>query len=294
MHPKFQNQHKISQVYLKQFGYCDDEGVEWVSVYKIGSGKTENLKVSEFTTETNIFDLPFDEPDIKRHFENLNGVLESKYRSLISSLACQKKLTPQDKDLLNHFVANILCRTDRFRNFVKDILKDENGRKVFLNEITIFSKNENKLEELKTILNEVERDKELNIVMCYVMNHLVYVFQRFKKVVIKHYKNTGWLTSDNPVHIERFKIFNWLIPIESEIYFPLSKDFCLFMFHNDSQYNENPLRKLKLEKVNIVDFETCDRVNKKMFYNNEAYLGFDYLIFNTKTEDTSLMQASRS
>lgn len=147
---------------------------------------------------------------------------------------------------------------------------------------------ENQIEELELILSQITTDNELNIVMCYVMNHLVYVFQRFKKVVLKHYKNLGWLTSDNPVHIEKFDNFSWIIPFESEIYFPLSKDFCLFMFNPNSENQENKLRTLKLDKVNIVDFETCDRVNKKMFFDNKAYLNFDYLIFNTKVEQTIL------
>lgn len=288
MQPEFQKQHKISQVYLKQFGYCDNDGVEWISVYKVGSKKTENLRICDFTTETNIFDLPFVEPNIKRHFEILSSTLENNYRSVILGLASQKQITPQGKDLINHFVANLLCRTDRFREFVKDMLCEKNGRNVLLKEITIFSDNQNELKELQTILKNVEKENELNIVMCYVMNHLVYVFQRFKKVVLKHYKNNGWLTSDNPVHIERFGNFSWLIPIEAEIYFPLSKDFCLFMFHPDSELNKNPLRKLKLEKVNIVSFETCDEVNKKMFFKDKAYFGFDYLIFNTETKNTIL------
>ncbi|MFN3943186.1 MAG: DUF4238 domain-containing protein [Flavobacterium sp.] len=288
MQPEFQKQHKISKIYLKQFGYSDENGVEWVSVYKLGSGKTENLRICDFTTETNIFDLPFEEPEIKRHFEILSGKLENSYRSVILSLVSQKQLSPQGKDLTNHFVANLLCRSDRFRDFVKDMLNDKNGRNILLNEITIFSENLNELEKLQSILKRIQKEKELNIVMCYVMNHLVYVFQRFKKVILRHYKNNGWLTSDNPVHIERFGNFRWLIPIEAEIYFPLSKDYCLFMFHEDSKQNENPLRKLKLEKVNIVNFETCDQVNKKMFLKDNAYFGFDYLIFNTKTESTVL------
>jgi hypothetical protein len=288
MQPEFQKQHKISQVYLKQFGYFDNDDVGWVSVYKVGSKKTENIRISDFTTETNIFDLPFEEPEIKRHFEILSGTLENNYRSLILGLASQKQLTLSGKDLINHFVANLLCRTDRFREFINITLNDKNGRNVLLKEITIFSKNQNEFEELQTILKNVEKEKELNIVMCYLMNHLVYVFQRFKKVVLKHYKNNGWLTSDNPVHVERFDNFSSLIPIESEIYFPLSKDFCLFMFHQDSEKNENPLRKLKLEKVNLVNIETYDEVNKKMFFKDKAYFGFDYLIFNTKTENTIL------
>lgn len=286
MEPEFQKQHQVSQIYLKQFGYCDVDKQHWVSVYKVGERKTENIKVVDFTIQTNIFDLPFEEMEIKRHFENLSSKLENRYRTVILNLRNQKRLTLQDKDLLNYFVANMLCRTNTFRNFISVILQDENDREVLFKEITMFPENNNDYEELKVVLNSIKEKSKINIVICYVMNHLFEVFRRFDKVVLKDNSNIGWLTSDNPVYIDRFENHHWLIPIESEIYFPLSKDFCLFMFNSNSKFTENPLRKLKLDKPNSIDFENCDIINKKMFLENQAYLGFEYLIFNTQIAET--------
>lgn len=50
MNPEFQKQHQISRVYLKKIGHIDENGCNWVSVYKVGSGKTHDEKVDEFTT----------------------------------------------------------------------------------------------------------------------------------------------------------------------------------------------------------------------------------------------------
>lgn len=290
MEPEFQNQHKLSQIYLKQFGYIGEDNEHYVSVYKVGEKRTQNIKVKSFTAEVNIFDLPLPDMKDKRLFENLSSQLESRYPKVIANLQNQKKLIPLDKDVLNNFAANILCRTDRFRDFISWCLKDSEAAVTLVSEITLFSERQEDKDELEFVIKYISSDLQLNLVMPYIMTHLVEVFRRFKKVVLKHYGNVGWLTSDNPVHIERFGQHSYLIPIEAEIYFPLSKDFCLFMFHPDSQSSDNPLRKLKLDKVNLVNFETCDAINKRMFTDHQAYLNFDYLIFNTQTDETTFRE----
>ncbi|TPG45355.1 DUF4238 domain-containing protein [Flavobacterium pectinovorum] len=290
MEPEFQNQHKLSQIYLKQFGYIGEDNEHYVSVYRVGEKKTMNIKVKSFTAEVNIFDLPLPDMKDKRLFENLSSQLESRYPKVITNLKNQKKLIPLDKDILNNFTANILCRTDRFRDFISWCLKDSEAAVTLVSEITLFSEGQEDKDELEFIIKHIPSDLQLNLVMPYIMTHLVQVFRRFKKVVLKHYANVGWLTSDNPVHIERFGQHSYLIPVEAEIYFPLSKDFCLFMFHPDSQSSDNLLRKMKLDKVNLVNFGTCDDINKRMFVDNQAYLNFDYLIFNTQTDETTFRE----
>jgi len=266
--PQFQNQHRIPQVYLKQFGYSKDKE-HWVSVLEIGTKLTENKLIVEFTAETNIFDLPVDDDEIKRHFENLSGYVENFYRTVISNLINQKKLTDKNKDVLNHFVANILCRTHTFRNLISDLLNDPVTRDDLIDEVTMFSGDG---DSNRKVLEHFEKDFELNIFIGTVMNHLVSVFRKFNKVVIRDYQNHGWITTDNPVFIDRQENFRWLVPIEAEIYFPLSKDFCLFMFHPDSDKNANPLRSRRIEKVNTVNFETFDRISMQLGRNFYKYL----------------------
>ncbi len=138
-HPEIQKQHRLSQVYLKKFGFQIDG--EWmVSIMELGNGKIENVKVSEFTAEENIFDLPFANFEHKRHFETLSGKLENDYNRLVNNIEYQKTLTEKDKDLLNNFTANILCRTTHFRSYINWLIDDVDTRIFFLNEIMMFKK----------------------------------------------------------------------------------------------------------------------------------------------------------
>lgn len=277
-HP-FQKQHRISQVYLKQFGYKKNEEF-LLSVHKVGNKTTENVLIKDFTAETNIFDLPVDDFEIKRHFENLSSEVENFYRTVISNLHNQKMLTGKNKDVLNHFVANLLCRTNPFRNFLTDLLNNVETRDHLISEVTMYS---NDAYANKKVLNHFHTDFQLNIFIGTVMNHLVHVFRNFKKVIIRDYKNHGWITSDNPVYIDRQNNHQWLIPIEAEIYLPLSKDFCLFMYHPNSTICHNPLRNLRTDRVNTVNFEIFEDLSFKVGRNFH-----EYLIFCTEIEQTEL------
>ena len=266
--PEFQGQHRLSQVYLKQFGYQMD-GKWWVSVYQLGKETTDNVLIEKFTKETNIFDLPYNDFTLRRHFENTSNTIENKFRAVISNLHNQKQLTSNDQSLLCHFVPNLLCRTKPFRNFVDALLRTSETRDKFLNEITLLTGDN---DEIKFQLSLLKKDFQLNVAIGTLMNHLVAVLSNFKMVVIKDYGNNGWITTDNPVYLDRQGHFEWIIPIEAEIYFPLSKDFCLFMYHDNSELNHNPLRKLRINKINTVDFPTFETMTKGIFHNLSEFM----------------------
>lgn len=276
--PIYQKQHKVSQVYLKQFGY-EENGEWWISVYECGTKATSNIKIVDFTKEINVFDLPFEEPKLKRHFENNSNKIENHYLTIISNLNYQNILTAKNKDVLNHFVANILCRTSPFRCFINDLLIYSDTREKFINEITMFSDNS---KEVEILLQKFKIDYQLNIAIGYLMNHLVHIFRRFKKIILKC-KQEGWLTTDSPVYLDKQGNSAWIIPLESEIYMPLSKDYCLFMFHPKSKFDSNSLRFLMEDKVNYIDFETFNEVTEKIVFDYDKYL-----IFNTKMNETNL------
>ncbi|GAA4955389.1 hypothetical protein GCM10023314_31390 [Algibacter agarivorans] len=280
-HPEIQKQHRLSQVYLKKFGH-QHEGEWMVSVMKLGSEKTENVKVSEFTAEVNIFDLPFKDFETRRHFETLSGIIENDYNRLINNINNQKQLTPKDKDLLNNFVPNILCRTSHFRNFLESLIHDLKVRKKLFEEITLFQEDNT----TETLLEILKPETHLNVVIGTLMNHLVYIFRSFKKVILKCPNDYGWLTSDNPVFIDfQNSEEDWILPIESEIYLPLSKDYCLFMFNENSKKKSNPLRNLKRDKVNKLDFKTFDKIAQRIGRNLD-----EYLIFYERYEPTKIRE----
>lgn len=271
-YPEIQKQHRLSQVYLKKFGYKCDNNIWMISVMKLGTKKIDNVRISEFTAEKNIFDLPFKDIELRRHFEILSGKLENEYNKLINNINNQKCLIPQHKDLLNHFIPNILCRTTHFRNFINLLVQDIDARKKLLNEITMFQEDDNGQTEI--LLDILKPEGHLNIVIGTLMNHLVFLFRHFKKVILKSPNGYGWLTSDNPVYIDFQNHEEWILPIEAEIYVPLSKDYCVFLYHEQSEQKSNPLRKLRKDKVNNINFETFDCIANKIARNLDEYLIF--------------------
>ena len=267
-----QGQHRLSQVYLKQFGYQTD-GEWWVSVSQKGKEFTDNVLIEEFTKETNIFDLPFKDFRIKRHFEKSSSLVENHYRKVISNLHNQKQTIAKDRDVLCNFVPNLMCRTKPFRHFINLLLNESDIRDKFINEITIFKENSKDTIELLSIL---QTEYQLNVVVGVLMNHLVTVLRHFKQVIIKDSENKGWITTDNPICLDKQGHNEWIMPIEAEIYFPLSKDFCLFMYHNKSELNTNPLRQLNVNKINSVDFATFDSITQKIVLNLNEFLIMPY------------------
>lgn len=280
MHPENQNQHRVSQVYLKQFGYHRDKRW-WVSVYKVGNKKTENLLISSFTAEFNIFDAPYGDIEFRRNFEIQCGKIESFYPTIISNLTHQKKLTEKNIEVLCHFIASLLCRSISFTDFIQKILRYEPARKRFVDEISMF-KEENKL-LLENIFNLVPVELQLNTILGSITQHLVEVLRCFDFVVIEKSSEIAWGTTDNPVVIDKNGNHEWLLSPDSEIFLPLSRDFCLFAFHQEGVNKENPLRLLKSSTVNKVSFEEFEIIHEKIISNI-----FKYFVMPIEIEDTEL------
>lgn len=274
MQPEQQGQHRVSEVYLKQFAF-EEKGDLMISTLKIGSREITQQRINDFTKEVNIFDLPFKEMADRRKFETNSNKIESRYNTIISNLKNQHRLIPKDKDYLNHFVANLMCRTDPFRKRIEFMLHHKTAREKFLNEITMF---EDIPEKIKLSLNILKESYQLNVAITVVMDHLVRVFRSFSNLILKEEGGEGWLTTDSPVYFDEQDSFDHLIPIEAEIYLPLSPDYCLFMYHDKATKNTNPLRSLAKDKVNNISFKEFDLVANKIARDFN-----EYLIFSTYT-----------
>ncbi len=240
--------------------------------------------IEDFSKEVNIFDLPYDDFKLRRHFENTSGIIETNYETVIKTLTHQKQLIPRHKDLLCHYVANLICRTKPYRDFYNQLLKNEQTRNKFLNEITMFD--EASLTELKEALDILKADFQLNIAIGFLMNHLVRIFRAFNFIILKDYDNRGWFTSDNPVILDKQNNHSWIIPIETEIYFPLSKDYCLFMFHKESEIKTNLLRNCNTNKITQSDEVTHKNICDRTLHNDNEYLIFPAEIGKTYFDET--------
>lgn len=288
-HPKYQKQHRISKVYLKEFGYQKD-GKWYISIWEKSKDYTDNILIEEFTTETNIFDLPFDEASIKRHFEDTSQKIETQYKIVLNAIKKQQQLTHRHQDLLCHYTANLICRSKLNRAYFQSRLNSEIAISCFLEEITMFEPES--LQELKGMHLLVPSEHRLNLVIGNVMNYLVRVLRCFSFSILEAIPDRGWFTTDNPVLIDPQEAANiesteylYIIPVESEIYLPLSPEYCLFGFHKKSNKQENPLRKVPLNKICKIDEETHDRICKMILGN-----GSQYFIFNQEIKNIFLCE----
>lgn len=284
--PKKQKQHRISRVYLKQFGY-QKEGAWHISAWEKSKNHTDNFLIDTFTVETNLFDLPFDDETIKRHFENMSQKVEDRFPTILNTIKHQQKLTHLHKDWLIHYTANFLCRSKPSREYFQFLLDHKTASNFFLEEITMF--NQGELDEWKKTLPLIPSELRLNLAIGTIMNYLVQILRAFSFVILQADPTKGWFTSDNPVLIDPQEEekdrdhYLYVIPIESEIYFPLSPDYCLFAFHKNSKKVANKLRDLALDKVHAIDEDNHDRICRLLILN-----GHEYFIFNTETEQTFL------
>jgi len=277
---KYQGQHRISQVYLKQFGYLR-EGRWWISVWYKSFNFTENVLVENFTKETNVFDLPiFEQTELRRQFESQSGILEREYPSIIKTIRNQGQITPRHRDILCNYIPNLICRARPYRELFQRYLDDPVLRNYFLDEITTFAPDQ--LPGLTESLEQLRQEVCMNYVTGYVMNYLVEIIRKFSFIILKDYDNRGWFTSDNPVIIDpqedpSEEIHEWklLIPMESELYFPLSPDYCAFLFYPRSGKAGNALRNKEVNKVHQSDEASHERICRMIGQQYSSYFLFN-------------------
>lgn len=252
---KDQGQHRISQVYLRQFGFRDKNNAAIISVLEVGNPVTQYKKIRSFTKETNLFDTTLADPTHSRYFENYSQKIETDYPDVINDLKINSLLSPSSRNQLVHFVANLFIRQSKTREyFLIPILEDKAIRTKLFNDITITSDNPNLT---KLVLEEIAIDTEgsiqdkLNLIAIEIWRHLNIIFNQFTFVILKAQDGTGWFTSDNPVIVDtRDNVEAWIIPPQAEIYFPISPEYLLFM-HNHRVISTNLLTLLPKEVVTI-------------------------------------------
>src|SRR3569833_45143 len=132
MEPHNQDQHKIPQVYLKKFGYLNDNNHWKVSVLSRAENFSREKSIGSFTIEANVFDIDSDDPRIVRMFERLNGDLENQYNSIINDLDHYGTLSDNSYAYLLQLIGNLIVRSDYWKETVSDILNTD-AKETFLN-----------------------------------------------------------------------------------------------------------------------------------------------------------------
>jgi hypothetical protein len=276
MEPKDQGQHRVSETYLKQFGFRDKNNSWKISVYEQGNPITQIRSIKSFTKESNIFDISFLDLNhpARRLFEKNCQKIETFYPRLIKTLNEKSHLIPEAKDLLINFVPSLICRNIHFRKFI-GLLLQSSTRDKFIDEISIFQTKDEHIEFLKSIPKKLEINDQINLLIGHVMNHLINVFKSFNFIVFRDFDNRLWLTTDNPVIIDNKNRNEYLIALEAEIYFPISKNYFLFMYHPKIKF-VNPLRDFLDCSLNQADEHIHDTLTNVIENHVFKYLIFPY------------------
>jgi len=246
-----QKQHRVSQVYLKGFGDKKDE--QWMlptmerltSMSLHGIGKpwsVEDQDIRKLTItdgEFNLIDVAQEDQDA---LENFFGKLENQYPSVIRTLG-QKQLHDTTRDYLAGFMATLLIRSSRFRHRMRLEL-EQPSLPAFLRTMTMYMDTKEAKARITNIL-EFAPTARLNHACYAIWHHLYYRLRdgSFKMVFMQD-KEYGWPTCDDPVVIRNFAARGGsLLGRATEIYFPISREWCVFMYDSHCRYQLNPLRK---------------------------------------------------
>jgi Protein of unknown function (DUF4238) len=276
---KKQNQHRISQVYLKEFGYIT-EGGQW----KISSLEVDKFQlmrkrnklffsqksIESVTANNNIFDL-IEENINSTLFEDLNGKIETWYPQIIYNIKSSSKLSVFDEGILIQFIPNLLCRVETFRQLIKMHL-DSSNREYFLKSMCAFQKVKG-IPFIKKI-NSLSIEAQINPTCFVVMDHIMNKLSYFDYVIVREYANRGWITSDNPVVLNNNISDNSIFSINTELYFPLSKDYCIFFSHPNANKKNNVLRMHKNKSLIDATEEIQELIYEKIRINAEKLIFF--------------------
>ncbi|GAA5037657.1 hypothetical protein GCM10011506_34250 [Marivirga lumbricoides] len=186
-HPPKQFQHKLPQVYLKQFGYLN--GNQWkVSVLQKGEKFIRQKSIGNFTSETNVFDIESEDDRFPRIFESLNTDLENLYHEMLKDISDNKVVSDKCWAIITQLTPNLMVRSDYWRSFVNDILNSPNKIAFLDVTLSVHVNSNEELRELKTkdfykIISEGEiTQTKLNKILIHFLN---YIFRNYSGAKIK-------------------------------------------------------------------------------------------------------------
>lgn len=280
-YPYEQEQHKLPQVYLKQFGYKREQ--QWmVSVLDKNEDFTRQKSIKSFTATTNIFDINSQNDKIVRIFEDLNCELENEYWGIIDDIESNDYISEKSRAYLLQIISNFMVRSDYWRGFIKDILESERKEDFlkitlsFITPVKNFNEHESKDYYKLVATGDIDDDK-INRALMYFMGYLFRATKNFQVVIFEAPNEKLWFTSDNPV------VFNsnreeglGICGPNSEFYLPLSKKYLAYFYFKKSGLDEPIFRTLENKKIykilDIISEEEHEKFVREVILNNKSQM----------------------
>lgn len=129
-------------------------------------------------------------------------------------------------------------------------------------------------------------DAKVSAVLVQAWKHFKAAFQRFNHIILKAPADRFWNTTDNPVIVHNMGQDGWVAGPDAEIYFPISKDFLLYL-HVDDVKKENPLIGLEEDKISEISTEIFDHITMQVIIKHKCeyhVIGEDIGFYNASTE----------
>lgn len=256
-----QNQHIIPQTYLKQFGYKDNHGRWKVPTFNIEEiplmnriSKTLVIQsnIESLLRAKNIYDIsgiPGNEKQLEKTFK----ILEDNYPLIVTEIDNTKKISSESKQKLITFISFLFIRTSDFREIAEHIIRSKNRDYIS----AVIGDNQKRISNILSLPIK----EAITYLIAFSGFYISRVLSHFKIVLIETIDIEKWATTDNPVLIQcktTGKVIDFL-GIDTEILCPISKDYLVFIFHPDSNFSQNKLRKLIPNQVN--------KISKKLYEN---------------------------
>ena len=273
--PIKQSQHKVPQVYLKQFGYRFKQQHK-VSVLKIEESFIRRKSIESFLAKTNIFDIQSELPEVERLFEQLNCDIENEYPDIISDLENKRTLNEKSYAVLLQLIPNFIARSDRWRLMIYSLLKSD-VRTNFLK--IICAHRADSFEDLETkdfyrIMADKPAKEIINRALLLFTEYLLKRIRYFDIVILQSQKGKSWFTSDNPVIVENRTAKFEIMTKDSEIYFPINPQFLAYLHFKDADDKENELRSLETNVVNRASDQKKSDLQQLIMRNAHNYVIF--------------------
>ncbi len=258
-----QKQHRIPQVYLRQWAFRNDKNAEVLSVLKSGEDVSHHVTVKRFTAEKNLFDTTLHDEGFSRFFDKQSQYVESNFPKILQALS-QNAYDGQTRIYLSEFISNLFVRQQTTYDLFKWILPREPLRKKLLNEIAILEDDPEQplirgVYEEMSIDPDHTLDSKVSAIILQAWKHFNQVLQRFTHTVIKVPGEMYLPTSDNPVVVQGMAEDAWLIGPDAEIFFPISKEYLVYM-RAKNKPKRSSLATFPEEQVTIASEEVIEDV----------------------------------
>jgi len=227
------NQHLVSEVYLKQFGYQDKNSQWRVCVLEKSKfplmAKTNkrwiaHKSIGSVLAKQDHFDFDAtDGPDFVRLIETASAEVESLLPELYRELKAGGKLSKRAESILAHFVSNLFVRTSYFDDWLENMI-EVGGFERLMEECLMFNTDAEKGEFTKFMKHPqfgVGKNRT-NMSRFLFWNYFLQRLGQFQYYILEPAEGKGWISCDNPVIVLNHVNEDSVIAFETEIIFPLN------------------------------------------------------------------------